>query len=82
MVLRILVLTSVILVSGCATLPPAKSISDVSSIVGKWEGTYDSFQDRQPLTMTFKTDGTYGADARILVDLVGEELGWRRSLQG
>jgi hypothetical protein len=61
MVIRILPLACVILVSGCATLPPAKSISDIGNIVGKWEGTYDSAQGRLPLTMSFKTDGTYEA---------------------
>lgn len=24
--------------TGCATLPPAKSVSDIKNVVGKWEG--------------------------------------------
>jgi hypothetical protein len=34
-----LVTTTVLIVSGCATLPPAQPARDLKAIVGRWEGT-------------------------------------------
>lgn len=50
----------VVLLIGCATLPPAKPIKNFKSIAGTWKGTFttDSHDD-VPVTVTIRPDGTY-----------------------
>lgn len=44
---------------GCATLPPAKAVTNVNQIAGKWQGSVSSGQGTQPAAMTINPDGTY-----------------------
>src|SRR5262249_309387 len=52
---------------GCATLPPAKPISDVGNLAGTWSGTIFGTDGRNhPYTMTVKEDGSWEGDAPTL----------------
>jgi hypothetical protein len=51
------VLTLTVL-SGCATLPPAKATTDLKAIAGKWEGTLQLRHGSFPFTSTIREDGT------------------------
>jgi hypothetical protein len=44
---------------GCATLPPAKAVTNVNQIAGKWQGNVSSGQGTQPAAMTINPDGTF-----------------------
>ncbi len=56
-----LVFPVVALLAGCASLPPAKPISDVKSLAGKWEGYTTNQRGTFPLTLTIKEGGSYSA---------------------
>lgn len=51
------VLTLTVL-GACASLPPAKSATDLKAIAGKWEGTIQLRQGSYPFTSTIREDGT------------------------
>ena len=47
-------------VSGCASLPPARSVSDIASLEGKWTGTGGTIQSGSgPIEFTIRRDGTF-----------------------
>jgi len=51
---------TVVLLTGCATLPPATPIKDAKSIAGTWEGTFTTTGGREaPSKFIVKPDGTY-----------------------
>jgi hypothetical protein len=48
-------------IAGCASLPPAKSVTSLGQIAGKWQGTGSSGYGSTPVTQTINPDGTYTA---------------------
>ncbi len=50
----------VILIGGCATMPPVKPIKDFKDIAGTWEGSFITHSGMEiPYISTFREDGTY-----------------------
>jgi hypothetical protein len=49
----------VVLAAGCASLPPAKHMTSVADVAGKWAGTGWGPRGSGPVTMTINPDGTY-----------------------
>lgn len=64
--LVILLVTSLFLLAGCVTLPPAKPIADARSIAGKWSGSVATPGREVPGTLTINLDGAYVAEAPAL----------------
>jgi hypothetical protein len=53
-------LLSVIIMAGCASLPPSKNARDLNEVAGKWEGTMQLRNGRVfPATLTIAQDGRY-----------------------
>jgi hypothetical protein len=48
-----------VLAVACATLPPAKPVTSVGQIAGKWQGTVTTGGGPQSATTTINPDGTY-----------------------
>jgi hypothetical protein len=47
------------MLTGCASLPPARPATDLKAIAGKWEGTVQAPNGRQfAVTSTIREDGT------------------------
>jgi hypothetical protein len=51
----------VVLAAACASLPPAKNVTSVADVAGKWAGTGWGPRGSGPVTMTINPDGTYTA---------------------
>ena len=49
------------LTAACASLPPTKSVTDLSQIAGKWQGTGYGPAGGVPVTQTINADGSYSA---------------------
>jgi hypothetical protein len=59
---RPFIVLAVLLLVGCAALPPAVPATDLKSLVGRWEGTYYTAGGNQlPFTVTIGDDGRYDA---------------------
>ncbi len=56
------VLVVATMLAACATLPPARPVSDLRAIAGKWEGSLSGPGGSFPVTLVVKTDGTYEAE--------------------
>jgi hypothetical protein len=48
-------------ITACASLPPAKAITSVSQIAGKWQGIGSSGFGSTQVTQTINPDGSYTA---------------------
>ena len=51
--------TMAVIVSGCASSPPARAVKNVSEIAGKWEGAGGGPGGSSGVTQTIKPDGSY-----------------------
>jgi hypothetical protein len=52
-------IVAVAIVAGCATIPPAKPVTELSSLAGTWQGTVYSRQGgADATTVTIKPDGS------------------------
>lgn len=61
-VLRTLpLLIVVVFTAACASLPPAKQVTSVDQIAGKWQGTVSTPGGPLPATTTINADGNYSA---------------------
>ena len=47
------------LTGGCASLPPARPVTNVNQIAGKWQGTGSGPGGSIPVTQTINADGSY-----------------------
>jgi len=54
-------LTVAAFTAGCASLPPAKSVTSVNQIAGKWQGTGYGPGGAVAVTQTINPDGSYTA---------------------
>jgi hypothetical protein len=50
-----------IFIAACASLPPAKAVTSVSQIAGKWQGIGSSAYGSSPVTQAINPDGSYTA---------------------
>lgn len=48
-----------LVLAGCASLPPAKPIADLTDIAGKWEGWGGNERGTGAYQITIKEDGSY-----------------------
>lgn len=48
-------------VMACASLPPAKPVTNVNQIAGKWQGTLSNSQGTHPAATTINPDGTFSS---------------------
>jgi hypothetical protein len=55
------IILAMVVVTGCATLPPAQPAADVKQVVGQWEGTGTSGAGTFPVKLAVRPDGTYEA---------------------
>lgn len=47
--------------AACASLPPAKAVTSLNQIAGKWQGTGHGPGGAVPVTQTISPDGAYSA---------------------
>jgi hypothetical protein len=74
-----------VVLGGCAAVPPAKPVTDLSSLAGTWQGTVYSRQGgASPTTVTIKPDGSgeWSAGSErgtIRYSIVNERIRWSSS---
>jgi hypothetical protein len=57
----LLVVGLVVLVTGCASVPPGVPVSDLAAVSGKWEGAIQTPNGTLPAVITIDKAGTYQA---------------------
>jgi hypothetical protein len=51
----------IVVAAGCASVPPAKNVTSVADLAGKWSGTGWGPRGSGDVTMSINPDGTYTA---------------------